>query len=150
MAAAAQGEEEPQPKRGLLVRLFTRRVGAMLARNTLVSSCVFLLGLSVLWVLVERLGVNAVVAAGASFLVANTLHYVLGRTWIFRGSTRGVGSGYLLFMLNSAVGLTITVALFAALLHFTPIYYVWARVVVSVFAGLAMFVLNAVHNFRRV
>ena len=40
--------------------------------------------------------------------------------------------------------------LFAALLKWTAIHYLVARVIVSVFAGLAMFVLNAVLNFRQV
>ena len=39
--------------------------------------------------------------------------------------------------------------LFDALVRFTPIHYLVARVIVSVFAGLVMFLLNAVLNFRR-
>lgn len=138
------------PKRGLVARLITPRVGAMLVRNTIVSTSVFLLGLALLWALVQGAGINAVLAAAIGFLVANSLHYALGRAWIFRGTERGLRSGYLLFLVNSGVGMAITVALFAALLHFTAIHYLVARVVVSVFAGLAMFVLNAVLNFRQV
>jgi hypothetical protein len=48
------------------------------------------------------------------------------------------------------VGMAITILLFAALLKWTAIHYLVARVIVSVFAGLAMFVLNAVLNFRQV
>lgn len=134
----------------LIARLTTRRTGAMLVRNTIVSTFAFLLGLLVLWVLVQRGGVNAVLATAISFLAANSLHYALGRAWIFRGTDRGVRAGYLLFLINSGVGMAITVTLFAALLHFTAIHYLAARVIVSVFAGLAMFVLNAVLNFRQV
>lgn len=121
----------------------------MLLRNTVVSSGVFLIGLGVLWALVQQAGMDEVLAAGIGFLVANTLHYLLGRAWIFRGTTRDLRTGYLYFLLNSGVGLTITVVLFAAFLHFTNIHYLAARVIVSVFAGLAVFVLNAVFNFRR-
>lgn len=138
------------PRQGLLARLLTPRVGAMLLRNTVVSTAVFLLGLALLWLLVQWGGMNAVLAAAIGFLVANSLHYALGRAWIFRGTERGVRSGYLLFLINSGVGMAITVGLFAALLHFTTIHYLVARVIVSVFAGLAMFVLNAVLNFRQV
>lgn len=137
-------------RRGLVGRLMTPRVGAMLLRNTVVSSFVFLIGLALLWVMVQWAGMNAVLAAAISFLIANGCHYALGRAWIFRGTERGLRTGYMLFLINAGVGMVITVALFAALLAFTGIHYLVARVIVSVFAGLAMFVLNAVLNFRQV
>jgi hypothetical protein len=82
-------------------------------------------------------------------VAATTVHYVFGRTWIFRGTKRGVASGYGYFLINAAVGLAITVVLFAALLRWTPINYLIGRTLVSVVAGLAVFLLNAILNFRR-
>jgi putative flippase GtrA len=152
MDARAGGDEPHQfdvPASGLLTRLLSRRAGGMLVRNTVVGTSVFLVGLALLWVLVEWARMDEVLAAAIGFLVANSMHYVLGRTWIFRGTTRPVHTGYALFLLNAGVGLAITVGLFAAFLHFTPINYLAARVIVSVFAGLAMFVLNAVFTFRQ-
>lgn len=134
----------------LLQRLFTFRVGAMLVRNTIVSGGVFALSLGILWVLVERFGVDEVLASGVGFVCANTLHYVMGRVWIFRGTDRGVVPGYALFLTNGVVGLLITMGLMALLLELTTLHYLVARVLVSVIAGLVMFVLNAVWNFRRV
>ncbi|WP_114521824.1 GtrA family protein [Altererythrobacter sp. ZODW24] len=136
--------------RSALSRFFTRRVGGMLVRNTVVSTASFLLGLGVLWLLVESAGMGEVLATAIGFIVAQTLHYALGRTWVFRGTDRAIGSGYLIFLLNAGMGLIITVSMFAALLSFTPMHYLTARVVVSVFAGLAMFAVNATFNFRQV
>lgn len=147
-AFAAASPDKGKP--GLITRLMTRRVGTMLIRNTVVSSFVFLLGLALLWLMVQRAGMNAVLAAAISFLIANGFHYALGRAWIFRGTDRGVRTGYMLFLINAGVGMAITVTLFAALLEWTSIHYLVARIIVSVFAGLAMFVLNAVFNFRQV
>ena len=134
----------------MLKRLFKRRVGGMLWRNTVVSTGVFLVGLGVLWLMVEQGGVDPVVATGLSFLIANSIHYVFGRTWIFAGSDRKVSTGYVLFLGNAVVGLIVTVGLFWLLTEFTPMNYLIARVIVSVFAGLAVFVLNAAFNFRQV
>ena len=122
----------------------------MLARNTVVSCFVFAIGLVVLWALARYAGVPKVIAAGIGFVIANTLHYVLGRTWIFRGTDRGVGSGYALFLVNSAVGLLVTTDLYALLLQTTPMNYLLARALVSLLAGLVVFVLNALLNFRQV
>ena len=137
----------PDAAPSLRQRLLSRRAAQLLARNTVVSIGVFLFGLALLWALVERLGAPAVPAAGLSFLVSHTIHYVFGRTWIFRGTERKIAAGYFLFLLNSLVGLGITVSLFALFVA-GGLHYLVARIVVSVFAGLALFVLNAVLNFR--
>ncbi len=134
----------------MFARFFTRPAGRMLLRNTVVSTGVFLLGLAVLWVLVEKAGVNAVLATGLSFLVANSIHYIFGRTWIFAGSDRKLSTGYAIFLMNAMIGLAVTVGLFWVLTELTPMNYLVARVIVSVFAGLAVFGLNASINFRQV
>ncbi len=131
-------------------RFFNRRVGGMLWRNTVVSTGVFLIGLAVLWVLVEYASMDEVIAAGIGFIVANTLHYLLGRYWIFAGSQRKLASGYVLFLINSGVGLAVTMGLFWLLVNYSPMHYLLVRIIVSVFAGLLVFALNAALNFRQV
>jgi putative flippase GtrA len=56
-------------------------------------------------------------------------------------------SGNAYFVANSLVGLAVTVALFALFLEL-GVNYLVARIVTSLFAGLVLFVLNAVFNFR--
>lgn len=131
----------------LVDRLFSRRGAVLLARNTVVSTFVFLVGLGLLWLMVERLGVAKVPAAALSFLCSNSIHYVFGRTWIFRGTDRKVAAGYAYFLINAVLGLGITVGVFAAVIEL-GLHYLLARVVASIFAGLALFFLNAVFNFR--
>lgn len=138
-----------RPRKSWGARLLSRNAALLLGRNTVVSTFVFLLGLALLWVLVEFAHVDKLVAAGATFLIANGLHYALGRAWIFRGTERGVLPGYGFFLVNALLGLVITVALFDALIRYTSVHYLAARIVVSVVAGLAMFLLNAILNFRR-
>lgn len=139
--------EEARP--GLVARLFSRKAAAMLWRNTVVSTLVFGISVGLLWVLVEFFGMSEVAAAAIGFVTANSLHYALGRAWIFRGTDRAIASGYLYFFFNGGLGLAITVGLYALLLQYTPIDYLVGRIVVSVFAGLVMFALNALLNFRR-
>ena len=99
--------------------------------------------------LVALLGMDKVAAAALAFVVANSLHYAIGRGWIFYGTDRHFATGFIYFQLNSLIGLVITVALFAALIRWTPINYLIARVLVSVVSGLAVFLLNAILNFRQ-
>jgi putative flippase GtrA len=119
----------------------------LLARNTIVSIGVFAFGLALLWLLVEEFGIAKLPAAAVSFIAANSLHYVFGRRWIYKGTDRAVVAGYAYFIANALVGLAITLAVFAGLL-WLGMNYIAARIVTSLIAGLALFVLNAVFNFR--
>lgn len=121
----------------------------MLVRNTLVSCSAFAVGLAVLWLLVDVAHFDEVLALPFSMLTSTTLHYVLGRTWIFRGTTRGWIDGYVYFLANSGLGLVLTFVLYTALVRWTPIDYLTARIVISLFAGLVTFLLNAMMNFRQ-
>ena len=131
----------------LAARLLSRRGAVLLGRNTVVSIGVFLFGLALLWLLVEQFAFPKVPAAGISFIAANSIHYVFGRTWIYRGTERRVATGYVYFILNALVGLGITLVLFAGFMAL-GMHYILARIVTSMFAGLVLFVLNAVLNFR--
>jgi putative flippase GtrA len=130
-------------------RLWSRNAAVLLGRNTVVSVFMFLLGLTLLWLLVEYGGVDTILATGLTFLIATSLHYGLGRTWIYRGTERKVLPGYGLFLANAMMGLIVTVALFSLLTKLTPLHYLAARTLVSVIAGLAMFLSNAILNFKR-
>jgi len=90
-----------------------------------------------------------VAATALAFVVANSIHYAFGRGWIFQGTDRSIGTGYVYFLINAGIGLVITVTLFAAMIRWTPINYLVARVLVSLVSGLTVFLLNAVLNFRR-
>jgi putative flippase GtrA len=119
-------------------------------RDALVSCATFALGLALMWVVVEFANIDATVAAAASFVVGNSLHYTFARSWVFRGTTRGLAQGYGYFLANACVGLVIMVLLFTALTWWTTMHYLLARTLASIVAGSVIFVLNAVFNFKRV
>ena len=140
----------PVPSKTFRGRFFNRSVMLMLVRNSVVSYSAFAVGLLVLWILVGWTHFNPVFATAVSFIVANAVHYLAGRSWIFRGTKRPLASGYVYFLVNGGIGLVITLVLFDALLRFTTINYLVIRVLVSLVAGLVMFALNGVLNFRRI
>lgn len=129
-------------------RVAESRGARLFARNTVASFFVFALDVSLLWGFVEMLGIGYIPAATIAFLIAMTLHYVLSRIWIFRGTDRGIAMGYVYFMVNTGIGLVVTIGVFAALIEWTGLYYLVARVLSSVVAGIVVFFLNAVFNFK--
>ena len=138
---------EARPR--LAARLLSRRAGGLLVRNTIVSVGIIALNLVLLWLLVEGAAMQELPAAAVAFIIANSVQYAFGRTWIFRGTERGLASGYVYYFINAGVGLAITLSLFWVLLEFTALHYLAARIIVSVFAGLTVFLLNATLNFRQ-
>lgn len=149
-STSAPRNEERRPSGSWTTRLFSRNAAVLLARNSAVSCLVFAVNLGLLWMLVERFSTHKLAAAAIAFIAANSLHYAFGPAWIFRGTRRGLLPGYLYFLVNAAVGLIVTLALYAAMLGLTSINYIVARVLVSVVAGLVVFLLNAILNFRRI
>ena len=143
---AAPGANPP----GLLSRLLSGKAAVLLARNTVVSCSVFALGIALLWAMVQLLGMAKFPAVAISFLVSNSIHYAFSRIWIFAGTKRARGAGYVYFFVNAGVGLIVTLALFWLFTELFAMHYLVARMVASVFAGLSSFVLNAVLNFRSV
>jgi putative flippase GtrA len=131
-------------------RLLSRNTAKLLGRDASASSVTFAVGISLMWIFVEFAKMDETVAAAVSFAAGNSLHYAAARLWIFRGTTRGLAKGYGYFIANAAVGLLIMVLIFAALTAWTAIHYLVARALASIVAGLIIFLLNAVFNFRRV
>lgn len=121
----------------------------MFVRNTVVGTAVFAIDLLLLWALVRFCEMSKLVAATIGFVVASTLHYAAGRSWIFTGSSRRLVVGYVYFLINAGVGLVITLLLYAAFIRWTSMDYLVSRVIVSLFAGFATFLLNAIFNFRK-
>jgi len=123
--------------------------GAVLfGRNTVASIGVFVVDLTILAILVELADLRYFYAAVIAFLIANSIHYVLARAWIFKRSGQGVGRGYAWFLVNAGVGLAVTMAVLITFVEFLGLHYVVARVIASVFAGIITFLLNAIFNFK--
>ena len=121
----------------------------MFGKNTAASTVTFLLDLSILWMLVEFAAVPHVPAAVVAFVLPTTLFYFLQREWVFAGTTRGRAKGFAYFLVIICIGFVAMMATFWALLEFTEIHYLLARIAASIVYGILLFVLNGVFNFKQ-
>nr|WP_246586835.1 GtrA family protein [Stakelama flava] len=133
----------------MFARLFSLRASGMFARNAVASAGTFAIDLIALWLLVGQLGMQKIPATASAFIGANALHYLLARWWIFPGSERGFIAGYLIFLMNACAGLALILAMFTALNDGLGVYYLIARVIASLSAGILVFCLNATFNFHQ-
>ncbi|WP_114952045.1 GtrA family protein [Sphingosinicella terrae] len=131
-------------------KLAESRGARLFGRNTIASFLAFGIDLALLWTLVEVAGIGRLPAAAAAFLLAMSVHYVVSRLWVFKGSRRGMASGYLYFLVNAGIGLVVTLAVFWSLIDLLEIQYLIARLIASVVAGLLVFFLNAAFNFKAI
>lgn len=121
----------------------------MFGKNTVASTIAFLLDLAILWSLVELAGLPRLMSAVIAFLIPMVVFYILERKWVFPDSDRGTASGFVYFMVNIGIGFLVMLAVFWALLHFTPLHYLVSRVVASMVSGIVIFLLNGVFNFKQ-
>jgi putative flippase GtrA len=124
------------------------KLAALFGRNTAASIVAFTIDIAILWLLVELTPVTYLPAAAIGFLIAMSVQYVISRIWVFPDSDQGIAKGYAYFLVNAGVGLVITLAVFAAFIWWVEIHYLLARLIASAVAGIAVFFLNAVFNFK--
>lgn len=130
-------------------RLVNRQGSILFIRNAAASTLSFAVDLLLIWIMIERLGFDKLAAVAIGFVLANALHYALARIWVFRGTMRGLVSGYFYFLANALLGLAIILGAFALLTDLLGVPYMLARVAASLCAGTVVFVLNATLNFHR-
>lgn len=131
-------------------RLTRKRTARMFGRNTVASTITFLLDLGILWLLVELVSVPQLIAAVIAFAIAMILFYILSRCWVFPDSGRNAGSGFAYFLFNIGIGFLVMFAVFWALLQWTELFYLLARIIASIVSGVVIFLLNGIFNFKQI
>ncbi|MBP6881491.1 MAG: GtrA family protein [Candidatus Pacebacteria bacterium] len=108
----------------------------------------FLLDLCLLWIFIEVLEINYLIAAGVAFLIAVSINYVLSRRYVFRDTLRSVGAGYLNFLIIAGFGLLLVVGGMYVLVEFLALTAFLARVVIAAVTGLWNYLMNLYVNFK--
>ena len=75
-------------------------------RNTVVRFSIFAFDIALLWLLVQLLDMPKILPAAVVFVIANSVHYAIGRGWV--GNQSACRERFICFQINSAIGLVIT------------------------------------------
>ncbi len=108
----------------------------------------FLFDLTLLYFFITLLSLPYYVAVPLAFVIAATAHYGLCRAWVFRGSPRPLGTGYVYFLLILFSSLLLVLSTVTLLVEFFAVNVYIARVAASIVAGFMSFYLNSALNFR--
>ena len=113
-----------------------------------VGGSTFAFDLALLFLLIDIVHVQYLVATGVSFLIALTINYIFSRRYVFRGSLRSTHSGYGIFLLIALSGLMMVELIMYQLVGRHQWNYFFARIVVGAIAGIWNYLLNLYVNFR--
>jgi putative flippase GtrA len=125
-----------------------KRGARMFGKHSLASAAAFAFDLALLVALIEFAGLSWLPAATIAFAAANLVLYVLSRIWVFPDSDRGVATGLAYFMVVALIGLGVTLGTMALLVDGAGLHYAIGRVIASIAAGVVVFLLNAIFNFK--
>lgn len=117
-------------------------------KYTFVGITTFLFDLLLLWFFVEILTLDYLLSAGVAFIIAVTVNYILSRRYVFRGSLRSVGIGYVNFILIAGFGLLFVIVGMYILVKFFAFSYVGARIMVAAVTGFWNYLMNLYVNFK--
>jgi putative flippase GtrA len=117
-------------------------------RFLVVGSACTAIQYALLVLMVDGFGWRPVLASGSSYAAAVVVNYELSRRWTFASGPARITT-VLRFVLVSAIGLTLNVALFGAALRLGAPHYVVAQVFATGVTLLVNFTLYRTWAFRR-
>lgn len=117
-------------------------------RYSLIGGVTFLFDLALLFIMIDYLGINYVVAAGLGFSIAVSLNYAISRNFVFKGAEISYRKGYVNFILIAAFGVLLVMAGVYLLVSMFAVHYLVARVAVSGVSGLFNYLTNLYFNFK--
>lgn len=83
--------------------------------------------MALLYLLVERAGLNYLIAVAVAFLAAATISYVFSIAWIFTRGRHAPDVEVLAFLVTSAGGLLLNELIVFTLVHFLSVWYLVAK-----------------------
>lgn len=113
-----------------------------------IGGSTFLVDLLLLYVLIDVFQVQYVFASGIAFLIAVSLNYVVSRRFVFAGSLRGIGRGYVNFLLIAGVGLCAVMIGMYVLVGVFSLPYVLSRISIAGITGVWNYLMNLYVNFK--
>ncbi|MEI6563070.1 MAG: GtrA family protein [bacterium] len=108
----------------------------------------FALDLILLYVCIDWLEWNYIIATGIAFTMAVSVNYYGDRRWVFKGTLRSIRAGYVIFMVIGCVGAAIAMVGMSVLVGVFHIHYFASRIAIASLVGLWNYFMNLYVNFQ--
>ena len=138
--------------RSLLRRLASGPLSRQLRRFTLVGAFTAGIQMTLLWILVDTVGINYLIGAVIAIETTIICSYVLNNAWTFRGSRKTGGREYLAGLLKTntvrGTAIPIQVGVLFVLVEWPNIPYLPANGIAILVSGLYRYALDAKWTWR--
>ena len=115
---------------------------------SLVGGVGAIIDFTVLYLLVQFLGVWYILAATISFVLAVINNFFWNKYWTFRDSRGGIARQFSQFLIVSTVGLGLNNGMLFALVEGSGLFYMWAKVFATALVLAWNFTANKFWTFR--
>jgi len=119
-----------------------------LLKYSSVGLSTFILDLAMLFILTDLFNIYYVLSASLAFLISFSVNYPLSRRYVFTGTLRSVGTGYIIFIFIGSAGLVMVGSLMYALVDLVGLNYIISRVIIAAIVGLWNYFMNLYVNFK--
>lgn len=117
-------------------------------KYSVVGVSTFVFDLLILLCFIDVLGLDPVASAAIAYLIAVSVNYMLSRHFVFMGSLREVGSGYLLFVVIALFGAALVTSGMYVLATILGVHYMVSRVLIAAISGFWNYLMNLYVNFK--
>ncbi len=117
-------------------------------RCTITSLSAFALDFVILIVLVNYFSVWYLLAAGISFIFAHSLEYYVNKKYIFHIKDVQI-KRYMTFLSFEIISLCLLILLMKLFVEYFGIVYWVSRIIISLFIGAFLFVMNYLFTFKK-
>lgn len=117
-------------------------------KYTLIGISTFGFDLLLLFLFADIFDINYLVSAGAAYIVAISINYLLSRHYVFAGTLRSAHTGYVIFISIACCGLLIVTGCMYVLVQAFGLDLFESRIIVAGVVGVWNYVMNLYVNFR--
>jgi putative flippase GtrA len=117
-------------------------------KYTVIGVSTFAFDLALLYLFTDLFAWHYIISTGAAFTVAISVNYFLSRKYVFKGTLKSIGKGYIAFMSIACLGVFLAMAgmeLFVGILHFE---FLHSRVIIAAIVGIWNYLMNLYVNFK--
>lgn len=115
---------------------------------SITGSFTFSIDLLLLFLLIDVLSINYLVATAVAFVIALTLHYLFSRRYAFRGTDQSHHRGYVLFFAIGSMGLLFVSTLMYVFVGILGVHYFLSRILVACMVSMWGYLMNYHFNFK--
>ena len=108
----------------------------------------FAFDLVLLYIFTDYFSWHYIISTGVAFTIAISINYLLSRRYVFKGSLKSIGRGYVAFMSIAFIGVLIAMMGMELFVGILRLQFLNSRIMVAAVVGIWNYFMNLYVNFQ--